>query len=168
MYFTSSIGDAIIIPLSLTLSLLSCFSLGVVQLTRAAPTTKPSITVEQYLGLHLQTPKIFFPSSVSQVSRSILTGQPNHVEIDMALPKRFTTTGLISCNTLMCYYNLDIVLLKHTVTHFCMCSCRLCYYVVSIVAHKSCSYMYLNVLLSIVATHAMCVTEGPGNTFLEL
>ena len=61
MYFTSSIGDAIRIPLRLTLSVLSCFSLGVVQLTGAAPTTKPSITAEQYLGLDLQTPKIFSP-----------------------------------------------------------------------------------------------------------
>ena len=52
---------------------------------------KPSITTEQYLGLHLQTPKIFFPSSDSQVSRSILTGQPNHAEIDMASPKRLYT-----------------------------------------------------------------------------
>src|SRR6266496_1748733 len=50
MYFTSSIGDAIRIPLRLTLSLLSCFSLAVVQLTGAAPTTKPSITVEHYPG----------------------------------------------------------------------------------------------------------------------
>ena len=79
MYFTSSIGDAIRIPLRLTLSLLSCYSLGVVQLTGAAPTTKPSITAVQYLGLHLQTPKIFFPSSDSKVSRRILTSQPNHV-----------------------------------------------------------------------------------------
>ena len=87
----SSIGDAIRIPLRLTLSLLSCYSLGVVQLTGAAPTTKPSITAEQYLGLHLNTPKIFFPSSDSQVSQSILTGQPNHAEIDMASPKRLYT-----------------------------------------------------------------------------
>src|SRR3954465_14895014 len=91
MYFTSSIGDAIRIPLRLTLSLLSCFSLGVVQLTGATPTTKPSITAEQYLGFHLQTPKIFFPSSDSQVSRTILTGKPNHAEIDMASPKRLYT-----------------------------------------------------------------------------
>src|SRR3989337_1993496 len=91
MYFTSSIGDAIRMPLGLTLSLLSCFSLGVVQLTGAAPTTKPSITAEQYPGLHLQMPKFFFPSSDSQVSRSILTNQPNHAEIDMASPKRLYT-----------------------------------------------------------------------------
>ena len=83
--------DAIRIPLRLTLSLLSCFSLGVVPLTGAAPTTKPSITAEQYPGLHLQTPKIFFPSSESQISQSILTDQPNHAEIDMSLPKRLYT-----------------------------------------------------------------------------
>src|SRR5215216_6290782 len=91
MYFTSSIGDAIRIPLRLTLSLWSCFSLAVVQLTGAAPTTKPSITTKQYPGLHLQTPKIFFPSSDCQISRSILTDQPNHAEIDMASPKRLYT-----------------------------------------------------------------------------
>src|SRR5215216_5223712 len=91
MYFTSSIGDAIRIPLWLMLSLLSCFSLTVVQLTGAAPTTKPCITAEQYPRLHLQTPKIFFPSSDSQISRSILTDQPNHAKIDMALPKRLYT-----------------------------------------------------------------------------
>ena len=91
MYFTSCIGDAIRISLRLTLSLLSCFSLGVVQLTGAAPMTKSSIIAEQYLGLHLQTLKIFFPSSDSKVSRSILTGQPNHAEILMASPKRLYT-----------------------------------------------------------------------------
>src|SRR6266536_5466083 len=91
MYFTSSIGDAIRIPLRLTLSLLSCFSLGVVQLTGAAPTTKPSITAEQYPGLHLQTPKMFFPSSDSQISQSILTDQPNHADIDIASPRRLYT-----------------------------------------------------------------------------
>src|SRR5215216_364305 len=91
MYFTSSYGDAIRIPLRLTLSLLSCFSLAVVQLTEATPTTKPSITAEQYPGLHLQMPKIFFPSSDIQISWSILTDQPNHAEIDMASPKRLYT-----------------------------------------------------------------------------
>ena len=91
MYFMSSIGDAIRIPLRLTLSLLSCFSLGVVQLTRAAPTTEPAITAEQYPGLHLHTPKIFFPSFDSQVSQSILSDQTNHTEIDMASPKRLYT-----------------------------------------------------------------------------
>src|SRR5215216_5762289 len=91
MYFTSSIGDAIRIPLRLMLSLLSCFSLAVVELTGAAPMTKPSITAEQYPGLHLQMPKIFFPSSDSQISRSILTDQPNHAEVNMASPKRLYT-----------------------------------------------------------------------------
>ena len=70
------------------MSVLCCFSLYVLRLTGAAPTMKPSITAEQYLVLHLQTPKIFIPSSDSQVNRSILTGQPNHAEIDMASPKR--------------------------------------------------------------------------------
>src|SRR5215216_4133915 len=103
MYFTSSIGDAIRIPLRLSLSLLSCFSLAVVQLIGAAPTMKPSITAEQYPGLHLQTPKIFFPSSDCQISRSILTDQPNHAEIDMASPKR-----LYTCCIAFLLYMLDI------------------------------------------------------------
>src|SRR3954469_21445769 len=109
MYFTSSIGDAIRIALRLTLSLLSYFSLGVVQLTRAAPTTKPSITAEQYLGLHLHTPKIFFPSSDSKVSRSILAGQPNHAKVDMASPKR-----LYTCCISFLLYMLYILSTEHS------------------------------------------------------
>src|SRR3954470_20459124 len=92
-----------------SLSLLSCLSLGVVQLTGAAPTTKPSITAEQYLGLHLQTPKIFFPSSDSQVSRSILSGQPYHAEIDMASPKR-----LYTCCIPFLLYMLYILSTEHS------------------------------------------------------
>ena len=106
MYFTSSIGDAIRIPLGLTLCLLSCFSLGVVQLTGAAPTTKPSIIVEQYPGLHLKMPKIFFPSSDSQVSRIILTDQPNHVKIDMASPKRLY-------NSCISFFTLHVIYIVH-------------------------------------------------------
>src|SRR4051812_26722169 len=109
MYFTSSIGDAIRIPLMLTLSLLFCFSHGVIQLTGAAATTKPSITAEQYPGLHLQTPKIFVPSSDSQVSRIILTDQPNHAEIDMASPKR-----LYTCCISFLLYMLYILSTEHT------------------------------------------------------
>ena len=91
------------------LSLLSYFSLSVVQLTGAAPTTKPSITAEQYLGLHLQMPKIFFPSSDSQISQSILTDQPNYAEIDMALPKR-----LYTCCISFLLYMLYILSIEHT------------------------------------------------------
>ena len=109
MYFTSSIGDAIRIPLRLTLSLLSCFSLGVVQLIGAAPMTKPSITAEQYLRLHLQTPKIFFRSSDSQISRSILTGQTNHAEIGMASPKM-----LYTCCISFLLYMLYILSTEHS------------------------------------------------------
>ena len=109
MYFTSSIVDAIRIPLRLTLSLLSCFSLAIVQLTGAAPMKKPSITAEQYLELHLQTPKTFFPSSNNQVSRSILTGHPNHAEIDMALPKR-----LYTCCVSFLLYMIYILSTEHT------------------------------------------------------
>ena len=107
MYFTSSIGDVIRIPLKLTLSLLSCFSLGVVQLTGAAPTTKPSITVEQYLGLHLQTPKIFFPSSDSQVTGSILTGQPNHERSTWLRQRGCTLVASLFYSTCYIYYPLS-------------------------------------------------------------
>mgnify|MGYP007029384662 CR=1 FL=1 len=93
--------------LRLMMSVLCCFSLDVLRLTGAAPTTKPSITAEQYLGLHLQTPKIFFPSSDSQVSRSILTGQPNHAEIDMASPKRLYTCCISFYSTCYIYCPLS-------------------------------------------------------------
>ena len=93
----------------LMLSLLSCFSLGVVQLTGAAPTTKASITAEQYPGLDLKMPKIFFPTSDSQVSRIILTEQPNHVEVDMASPKR-----LYTCCISFLLYMLYILSTEHT------------------------------------------------------
>ena len=70
---------------------------------------KPSIAAEQYHGLHLEMPKIFFPSSDSKVSRSILTGQPNHAEIDMASPKR-----LYTCSISFLLYMLYILSTEHT------------------------------------------------------
>ena len=107
IYFTSCIADVIRIPLRLMLSLFSRFSVAVIQLTRAAPTMKPSIISEQYLGLHLQTPKIFCPSSDSKVSRSILTGQPNHAEINMASPKRLYTCCISFYSTCYIYCPLS-------------------------------------------------------------
>ena len=111
MYFTSCIGDAIRIPLRLTLFVVSLVQLQPRRRTthRSYSNDETSITAEQYLGLHLQTPKIFFPSSDSKVSRSILTGQPNHAEIDMALPKR-----LYTCCISFLLYMLYILSTEHT------------------------------------------------------
>src|SRR3954471_23772982 len=89
------------------LFLLSYFSLGVAQLTGAAPTTKPSITAHQYPRLHLKIPKIFFPSSDIQVSRIILTDQPNHAEIDMASPKKLYTCCISFYSTCYIYCPLS-------------------------------------------------------------
>src|SRR5215216_3555628 len=75
----------------LTLSILSCFSLVVVHLTGAAPTTEPSITAEQYPRRCIQRPQIFFPASDSHTSITILHVQPNDVEVDKAKPKRLYT-----------------------------------------------------------------------------
>ena len=89
--FTSSIGDAIRIPLRLTLSLLSCFSLTVVHLTGAAPMTEPSIIVELYPRRRIQRPQIFFPASDSHISITILHVQPNDDDVEKAMPKRLYT-----------------------------------------------------------------------------
>ena len=76
----------------LTLSVLSCFSLAIVHLTGAAPTTEPSITVEQYPRRHFQRPRIFFPASDSHTSIiTILHVQPNDAEVHKAMPKRLYT-----------------------------------------------------------------------------
>ena len=83
----------------LTLSVLSCFSLVAVHLSGAAPTTEPSITAEQYPRCHFQRPWIFFPASDSHTS--IITGQPNHAEINMASPKRLYTRCI---TLLLCIY----------------------------------------------------------------
>jgi hypothetical protein len=70
---------------------------------------KPSITAEQYPQLHPQTPKIFFPSSDSHISRSILSDQPNDAEIYMASPKR-----LYTCCIAFLLYMLYILSTEHT------------------------------------------------------
>ena len=53
MHFTSSIGDAIRIPLEIDDVCLVLFSLDVLRLTGAAPTTERSITTEQCPGRRL-------------------------------------------------------------------------------------------------------------------
>ena len=65
------------------------------------------VSVRIFLKLHATFPntKIFFPSSDSQVSRSILTGQPNHAEIDMASPKRLYTWCI--------FFTLHVIYIVH-------------------------------------------------------
>ena len=122
MYFTSFIGDAIGIPLRLTLSLLSCFSLGIVQLTRAAPTMKPSIIAEQYPRCRFQRPQIFFPASDSHTSITIIHVQPNNTEVHKAMPKRLYTPRitLLLCihvdpSGILCYGTTMVLLFVHLV-----------------------------------------------------
>src|SRR4051812_13624857 len=76
----------------LTLSVLSCLSLVAVHLSGAAPTTKPSITAEQYPWRRFQRPRIFFPTSDCHASIiTILHVQSNDAEVHKALPKRLYT-----------------------------------------------------------------------------
>ena len=78
-----------------TLCGLSCSCGAVFHPSSAAPTMEGFTTVGIRSLDCLSPPQIFFPSSDSQVSRSILTDQPNHAEIDMASPKRlYTSCGL--------------------------------------------------------------------------
>ena len=56
--------------LRLTMSVLCCFSLDVLRLSGAAPTTELSITTEQCPGRRLQIPQIFLHTSNSHLCRS--------------------------------------------------------------------------------------------------
>ena len=53
--------------------------------------TEPSITAEQYPRRRFQRPQIFFPTSDSHTSITILHVQPNDAEVDKAMPKRLYT-----------------------------------------------------------------------------
>lgn len=107
--------------------------------------------------MHFATWREFQQKNYIRITSTKTTEKVDHQSKQGTCSNSITTTGLVSCNTLMCYYSLDIVLLKRAVTRFCMCSCRLCYQVVSIVAHKHCSYMYLQVLqLYCCNTSHMC------------
>ena len=106
----------------LTLSILSCFSLVAIHFTEAAPTTKPSITVEQYPRRHFQRPQIFFPASDSHTNITILHVQPNDVEVDKAMPKRLYTCciTLLLCiyvnpSRILCYGTTMVLLFLHLV-----------------------------------------------------
>ena len=87
----------------LTLFVLSCFSLAAVHLTGAAPTTEPSITVEQYPRCRFQRPQIFVPAFDSHTNITTVHVQPNDAEVDKAMPKRLYTR----CITLLLCIHVD-------------------------------------------------------------
>ena len=62
--------------LRLTMSVLCCFSLDVLRLTGAAPTTERSITTEQCPGRRLQIPQIFLHTSDSHLCLNCFSDQP--------------------------------------------------------------------------------------------
>ena len=73
------------------MSALYYFSLDVLRLAGAAPTMKPSITIEECPGRRLQMPQIFLHTSDSHLYRNFFSDQPNDVEVDTATPKRLYT-----------------------------------------------------------------------------
>ena len=106
----------------LKFSVLSCFSLVALHLSGAAPTTEPSITVEQYPRRHFQRPRIFFPASDSHTSITILHVQPNDAEVHKAMPKRLYTRRitLLLCihvdpSGILCYGTTMVLLFVHLV-----------------------------------------------------
>ena len=74
-----------------TMFVLCCFSLDVLQLTGAAPTTERSITTEQCPGRRLQIPQIFLHTSDSHLCLNCFSDQPNDAEVDTATAKRLYT-----------------------------------------------------------------------------
>ena len=67
--------------LRLTMSILCCFSLDVLRLTGAAPTTERSITTEQCPRRHVQIPQIFLHTSDSHLCLNCFSDQPNDAEV---------------------------------------------------------------------------------------
>ena len=78
--------------LRLTMYVLCCFSLDVLWLTGAAPTTERSITIEQYPGRRLQIPQIFLDTSDSHLCLNCFSDQPIDAEVETA-----TSKGLYTC-----------------------------------------------------------------------
>ena len=106
----------------LTLSVLSYFSPAVVHPTGAAPTTEPSITIEQYPRCRFQRPQICLPASDSHTSITIIHIQPNDAEVDKAMPKRWYTRciTLLLCihvdpSGILCYGTTMVLLFVHLV-----------------------------------------------------
>src|SRR3990170_8190102 len=87
--------------LRLTMSVLYCFGLDVLRLAGAAPTTEPSITIEQCPGRRLQTPQIFLHTYDSHLCRNFFSDQPNDPEVDTAMPKRLYTCRITYYSTFM-------------------------------------------------------------------
>ena len=77
--------------LRVTMSVLCCFSLDVLRLTGAAPTTERPITTEQCPGRRLQIPPIFLHTSDSHLCLNCFSDQPNDTEVDTATAKRLYT-----------------------------------------------------------------------------
>ena len=77
--------------LRLMMSVLCCFSLDVLRLTGAAPTTERSVTTEQCPGRRLQIPRIFLHTSESHLCLNCFSDQPNDAEVDMTPAKRLYT-----------------------------------------------------------------------------
>ena len=70
--------------LRLMMSVLCCFSLDVLRLTGAAPTTERSSTTKQCHGHHLQ---IFLHTSDSHLCLICFSDQPNDAEVNTATAK---------------------------------------------------------------------------------
>ena len=87
--------------LRLTMSVLCCFTLNVLRLTRAAPTTERSITTEQCPGRRLQIPQIFLHTSDCHLCLNCFSDQPNDAEVDTATAKRLYTCCITYYYTFM-------------------------------------------------------------------
>ena len=169
MYFTSSIGDAIRIPLRLTLSLLSCVSLATVHLTGAAPMTELSITMKQYPQRHIQRPQIFFPASDSHTSITILHVQPNDAEVDKAMPKRLYTRRItlllwihVDPSGVLCYGTTMVLLFMHLVRSGAKQNWRIFFPLVSLSKKKRRNFnIHLGVLFKLICMKNMtnCITD---------
>ena len=77
--------------LRLTMSVLCCFSLDVLRLTGATPTTERHITTGLCPGRRLQIPQIFLHTSDSHLCLNFFSDQPNDIEVDTATTKRLYT-----------------------------------------------------------------------------
>ena len=87
--------------LRLTMSVLCCFSLDILRLTRAAPTIERSITIEQCPGRRLQIPQIFIHTSDNHLCLNCFGDQPNDDEVDTAMAKRLYTCCITYYYTFM-------------------------------------------------------------------
>ena len=87
--------------LRLTMSVLCCFSLDVLRLTGAAPTTERSIAIEQCPGHRLQISQIFLHTSDNHLCLNCFSDQPNDAEVDTAMAKRLYTCRITFYSTFM-------------------------------------------------------------------